>query len=519
MSFHFLAASTEVQVMIIEYITNPADLRALCLVSKEVSALAIPALYHRVDLTPRERRAEEQCNNPNGLEQIGRVESLLSNKKNLSFIRILITAECGLVVTSMLNELLENLRDDRLLELHYGDRYVTTNTILNRIENPQNHFPDPEQMALIWARQRKLQTLHSTHLFMLLESFKTNKLDARAIIRPVKELILISEDLGVHSSDTVNWLIKNVEVSALQKLKLVGCILCLEENFQGFDDLFAGNAFINLTNLFIKGVSFWTTLQLANLPSLESLSILYCRPFPDSVVMLSIPHPLKIKFLHFAIFNRTLDQMKPIASMIGKIQGLETFLLEMECFPSLQEYYFSPETIDRFRTELAYGLEIQQATLIELVVREEINWNNRLIFAGKKLLKVIQGCGKLRRLALPLSSKHPFPWYSRLTQDLPHLTYYWLMGAFNCRASGDAHIAERVKNAIPTESNLRFFAYDFFCYSRQERKDGKPTAQPELDGDPLRFTVTRINWKKANAVFYNRYPCFPLLPNGDGPTA
>lgn len=51
---YFLAASTEIQLMIIYYITHPRDLKALCLVSKEVSALAIPILYHQIDLTNKE---------------------------------------------------------------------------------------------------------------------------------------------------------------------------------------------------------------------------------------------------------------------------------------------------------------------------------------------------------------------------------------------------------------------------------------------------------------------------------
>ena len=50
-----------------------------------------------------------------------------------------------------------------------------------------------------------------------------------------------------------------------------------------------------------------------------------------------------------------------------------------------QEYDFPPETIDKVRTELAFALEIQQPTLIELVVREEVNRDNRVIFAGKRL--------------------------------------------------------------------------------------------------------------------------------------
>lgn len=184
----------------------------------------------------------------------------------------------------------------------------------------------------------------------------------------------------------------------------------------------------------------------------------------------------------------------------------------MDFLEGEQEYDIPPETIDKVRTELAFALEIQQATLIELVVREEVNWDNRVIFAGKRLSWVIQGCEKLRRLALPLGSKDSFPWYSRMMQDLPYLAYYWFMRAYNHRAFDGAHIADRVKNAIPAKSNLGFFAYDLFCYSRQERKDRIRTAQPELDAETVRFALTRIGRKKSNPISYNRYPCFPLLP-------
>lgn len=57
----------------------------------------------------------------------------------------------------------------------------------------------------------------------------------------------------------------------------------------------------------------------------------------------------------------------------------------MDFFEGEQEYYFPPETVDKVRTELSFALEIQQATLIELVFREEVNWDNRLVFAGKTL--------------------------------------------------------------------------------------------------------------------------------------
>lgn len=49
----FLSISIDIQIMIINYITQPRDLKALCLVSKNISALAAPILYYQVDLTRR----------------------------------------------------------------------------------------------------------------------------------------------------------------------------------------------------------------------------------------------------------------------------------------------------------------------------------------------------------------------------------------------------------------------------------------------------------------------------------
>lgn len=54
MPSYFLAISIEIRLMIIKYITQPIDLKTLCLVSKDILALATPAFYHQVDLIPRE---------------------------------------------------------------------------------------------------------------------------------------------------------------------------------------------------------------------------------------------------------------------------------------------------------------------------------------------------------------------------------------------------------------------------------------------------------------------------------
>ena len=130
--------------MIIKYITQPTDLKALYLVSKDISALATPTLYHEVDLTPRELTQDEQASdlNPIPALQIEQLKSLLRNKNNLLFIPILITSECDLFLTSLLSEVLESLGEDQLLELHYKNKgLLPTNKFCGQTENC---FPDSE---------------------------------------------------------------------------------------------------------------------------------------------------------------------------------------------------------------------------------------------------------------------------------------------------------------------------------------------------------------------------------------
>lgn len=85
-----------------------------------------------------------------------------------------------------------------------------------------------------------------------------------------------------------------------------------------------------------------------------------------------------------------MDQVQLLAQIIRQIQGLTTLVLEMasphrdNSYYALRDhqYYFSREIIDEFRTEMAFALEMQQDTLIELVVREE-RYSFSLVFAGE----------------------------------------------------------------------------------------------------------------------------------------
>lgn len=51
-TFPFLDLPVEMQVNVVNYIAQPSDLQALCLVSRKVSGIATPRLYHEVNLIP-----------------------------------------------------------------------------------------------------------------------------------------------------------------------------------------------------------------------------------------------------------------------------------------------------------------------------------------------------------------------------------------------------------------------------------------------------------------------------------
>lgn len=508
---NIFSLATEVQSMIFQYITRPSDLKTLCLICKELSTVTTPALYYQVDLTPREKTQNEHLHNldPVPQEQIRRIKALLSNKKNLQYIRILVTSECNTKVTNLLNKLLKNLTKDQLLELHYGNKGLQTKNAL--VFRTENLFPSAEQMELVWTRQRKLQTCYSKHLSTLFRALNKNKLEANIILSPLKELILIEEQLDPRLIGLVKKSLQNGYMSELRKLKLAQWRIV--GGLQIFHDLFAAGAFSTLTEIYLRDITFRTILQVANCPMLKKLTIYNCGILSDVAATFSIPHGVQIKSLHY-VADDTTAQSRLLAPLLKQIQGLESLVLEL-ISPETEDDIFPEEEINQFRLELASALEMHQESLSELVVFEDQTCETSLVFGGAELFQAIQKCRKLFRLAVALGVEDPVPRYSRLIQDLPCLAYCWLMNCYDHIPDDvdEAEIPIQFKNAIPANSNLRFFAYSWTCYSRQDNENNGPTYdQEEPDTIATGAALKRIDWKKANAKFYNRYPCEPLLP-------
>lgn len=410
-----------------------------------------------------------------------------------------------------MSEVLESLDKDQLLEFHYGNQgLLPTNPFCGWTENC---FPDLEQMELIWAHQGKLQTLQSTHLLTLFEISATSELEMHAILQPLKELILIEETPQSPTLDLITWPIENIDTSAIRKLNLVG--LQIQKNIQKLNNLFAANAFVNLDELYMKEFLLSTPLQLANCASLRSLTVVHFQSLADGAAMLSISHAFWITSFQYT-GDDDFNQYKLLPSILRQIQGLSTLVLEITS-PEREDDEITEEIADEFRTELANALEVQQATITELMVTEQQFFDARIVFGGEKLFRVVQGCSRLRRLALPSGLEDPIPWYTRLMKDIPNLAYFWLMRLCDyVPHDTEEENATEFKNAIPAESHLQFFAYEHSCYSRQELGNNDITTQDKADAEIVRLAFTRIDWERANPLFYNRYPSVPFLPRDGG---
>lgn len=116
---------------------------------------------------------------------------------------------------------------------------LSTNKLLLGTENC---LPTLKQMELIWARPKKLhQTCHSKHIPTLFKALETKTLEASVILRPIKELILIEEQLDLDSNDLVTRSLKNVYMPALRKLNLARYFEAYEALGSPFAILWEGN--------------------------------------------------------------------------------------------------------------------------------------------------------------------------------------------------------------------------------------------------------------------------------------
>ena len=473
MNFPFLSLSVELQLMVVSYVTRPTDLKALCITSKQLSALATPVLFSTVDLRPYGRTVEQV---------LARISSLVSNKEgNLSHIRVLKTDQCDWWMTKALDLLLPKLRDDRLIIFEYGDL-------------GGDLFPTARQMEHMWTHQRNIQNLRSTYIAPQLVGYlRRNHLRPRDVLRQINDLAIGEENRDIYSAESINWPLENLDTSFLRKLTISGWSFAQHQEKLNY--IFSRHAFQNLTNMSFIDVSFNTKFDLKNCPSLVALAIIRCQNVACIEVGLFLPEPLQLQSLLFECEEDVVD----VTPILFQIKGLRQLTILMRSPEA------TTEETDEQRQEMAVAIAFQMGTLVDLVL-DETPVNDGELFFNASFLEIIMRCKKLCRLGLQLASRSHLPYYSHLIGVLPRLKYFWIADPFGHCSDIAEGVADRIKGTIPSSSRLRFFAFANIQYVRRERHpEYDETTQPNPEGKFVAI-ATRMTWNTALAYFYGKYP-------------
>lgn len=116
--FRFLQLPVEIRIDIGNRLSRPSNIKALCLVSKEIRDIATPRLYNKVDLT---WKGGQDIPIDGEVLFLARIISLFSAPCNLRFIRKLKIGCCGPETTLALNALIPQLQENRLIEFDFLD--------------------------------------------------------------------------------------------------------------------------------------------------------------------------------------------------------------------------------------------------------------------------------------------------------------------------------------------------------------------------------------------------------------
>lgn len=303
MAFPFLSLPLELQRETIGRLINHADLRALCLVSKDIEAIAAPLLFH--DIALNQYRGCISCSFGHRKliprERLTPMIEAISKSKNLCYVRTLSTPilEDQDAIDAM-GMLLFKLKPNSLRRFDF-------------LPVHQTRFPNTNHMEYILAHQRKIQnlTLPSHLKDQACKQRLRTAISQSSLKDTITDLELYGED-GVNSDSRLNyWLLDQLDLTRLRRMTLDGNSrdpgLLTRLNL-----LFSHRVLVGLTHL---NVNLWfeeVSIVLQNCPSLEHLTITNSA----SRLRFEIPGKQRLSSIHFnakwledlvKILNRSRD--------------------------------------------------------------------------------------------------------------------------------------------------------------------------------------------------------------------
>ena len=394
MPFPFLSLPLELQTEAVNYLREYSDLKALRLTSKQLSDIATPRLYYKVDLRTGAKENESWMRQ--------RINSLLLQPANLLFVRILKTPCLRAEETQLLGQLLPLLKQDSLTRFKY-------------FALSKKRFPTPTQMKFIWNHQKKLQNQKLYwHMVPSLEAILKECGPSKVALLKSFTRLEISDGYHTHrSSDAMTNImsrsLKVLDLSILQKLRIWGehsgsVILPL------LTTLFANGSFINLEKLFISNVGFEKTVRLTKLPLLNSLTL---REFGANFGIVPLELADDIRLSTFS--GSTIFHIEEITPVLAQMKGLES--LHIKC----REEIISPTRAqqDFINAIISNNQDTLSVLNLELKLQGSATPFNVYIWEFY-ITKDIQCCKKLVTLCLP-RIKMPISSYCGLIAALPNL--------------------------------------------------------------------------------------------------
>ena len=378
-TFRFLDLPFEIRIEVVNHVSRPSDIKALCRVSKEIRDIATPHLYNRVDLAwKRLHRYEFYERFEPEATLLARISSLLSAPSNLRFIRILTIDLLDPETTEAIDALLPQLQENGLIEFD---------------SVPRSKFPTSKQIRLLWSRQKNLQNIQlcTHHISVLIYFCKQTQEPPNCLPKSITRLELSNiRDLN---SDVLLLPLDIIDTSRLRSFTLSGAIS--SKIVYQLNGLFASRSFFRLTDLHVEQAVFEEALELSNLPSLNLLSF---GPRESSYQFknkgLVVPEDFPLRKLVWT-GDSPLDH-PTLESVVPQIKGLEHLEIESN---------LGSDWTASKRKVLAELIMMHEATLKTLLVDVYMDTEDSAF--DEQFLRQILRCKQLEKLALYLQSYKP----------------------------------------------------------------------------------------------------------------
>lgn len=431
-SFPFLNLPVELQIEVLSHATRYSSLKALRLVSKEVSDIATPRLFYKVDLRQKDWSEEHPIRQRiRYLRTLTQIASLLTKPANLLFVRVLNTSYLTPELTELVGRLLPLFRTDFLTRVSFAPKSTLC-------------FPTPQQTHFLLSRQRKIQNLTlCSHMAPSVDEFvRQNKSSQKAVLASFTRLNISDEHDGcaTNTPATMYWPLVNLDLSVLRDLHVTG-LSVPPHILSRLNALFARGIFVNLSRLRFEWVVFDDTLTLTNMPSLKQLILSYCK-YDETDRPLVFSDGFKLRYFWYA----TCGNIKELVPLLAQIKGLE--YLSISGFEPVRE-------VDKAQRDVGRAIGLYKETLVTLNLGEKLNLG---FLIGRTMwhlhvVEAIKQCRKLVMLSLPLVSDKPPYYYCHLAQGLPDLVGLTVYDGINNCSTWDSRTALEL---FPARSKLRF---------------------------------------------------------------